>query len=191
MKDAFRPSKYTLLKYAIVGVLGTLLAADATMTVYSIRIASSMMSPQQEVNALTIQLKLLQADVKRAREIQQQMPTTKADCERFENSLPPAGSGYSVISADIEQIGHSAGLLIDTLSFHPADLAGRGITEVALDATVSGNYKSIVHFLNGIQHSQNHYIVDVVSLANERAGQAALPTVRVNLHLRSYFKAGA
>jgi type IV pilus assembly protein PilO len=190
MKDAFRPSKYTLLKYAIVGVLGTLLAADAIMTVYSIRIASSMMSPQQEVNALTIQLKLLQADVKRAREIQQQMPTTKADCERFEKSLPPAGSGYSVISADLEQIGHSAGLLIDTLSFHPADLAGRGITEVSLDAVVSGNYKSIVHFLNGIQHSQNHYIVDVVSLANERTGQAALPSVRVNLHLRSYFKAG-
>lgn len=191
MKDAFRLRKYTLLKYTIVGVLGALLAADAIMTVYSIRVASSMMSPQQEVNALTIQLKLLQADVKRAGEIQQQMPTTKADCERFENSLPAAGSGYSVISADIEQIGHSSGLLIDTLSFHPADLAGRGITEVALDATVSGNYKSIVHFLNGIQHSQNHYIVDVVSLANERAGQAALTTVRVNLHLRSYFKAGA
>jgi type IV pilus assembly protein PilO len=191
MKDAFRPSKYTLLKYAIVGVLGTLLAADAIMTVYSIRMASSMLSPQQEVNALTIQSKLLQADVNRAREIQQQMPTTKADCERFENSLPAAGSGYSVISADIEQIGHSAGLLIDTLSFHPADLAGRGITEVSLDATVSGNYKNIVHFLNGVQHSQNHYIVDVVSLANERAGQAALSSVRVNLHLRSYFKARA
>jgi hypothetical protein len=188
MRHVLRPRTYTLLKYAILGVLGTLVAFDGAMSVYSIHLASAMMSPQQQMSALTIQLKLLQADVKRAGEIQQEMPTIQADCERFENSLPPARSGYSVISADLEQIGHSAGLLIDTLSFRPMALTGKGITEVSMDATVSGDYKSVVHFLNGMQHSQNHYIVDALSLATERAGT---PGVRVNLHLRSYFKAGA
>ena len=183
--------KYAILKYVILGVLGTLLAADAAMTVYSIRMASSAMSPQQQIAALRIQLKLLNADLKRAREIQQDIPKTNADCELFENSLPPARAGYSVISADLEQIGHNAGLQIETLSFHPTDLAGRGITEVALDAVVSGDYKNVVRLVNGMQRSHNHYIVDGLSLANERSGQAALASVRVNLHLKSYFKAGA
>src|SRR5207253_1474428 len=160
--------KYAILKYVILGVLGTLLAADAAMTVYSIRMASSAMSPQQQIAALRIQLKLLNADLKRAREIQQDITKTKADCELFENSLPPARAGYSVISADLEQIGHNAGLQIETLSFHPTDLAGRGITEVALDAVVSGDYKNVVRLVNGMQRSHNHYIVDGLSLANER-----------------------
>ena len=71
--------KYAILKYVILGVLGTLLAADAAMTVYSIRMASSAMSPQQQIAALRIQLKLLNADLKRAREIQQDIPKTKAE----------------------------------------------------------------------------------------------------------------
>ena len=186
-----RQKKYVILKYVILGVLGTLLAANVAMAVYSIRMATSAMSPQQEIAALTIQLKLVRADLKRAGEIQQAMPKTKADCELFENSLPPARAGYSVISADLEQIGHNAGLQIETLSFHPTNLAGRGITEVDLDAVVSGDYKSVVRLVNGMQRSHNHYIVDGLSLANERAGQAALASVRVNLHLKSYFKAGA
>ena len=191
MRRDFRQKKYIILKYIILAVLGTLLAADAAMAVYSIRMASSAMSPQQKIAALTIQLKLLRADLKRAREIQKDMPKTKADCELFENSLPAARAGYSVISADLEQIGHNAGLQIETLSFHPTNLAGRGITEVDLDAVVSGDYKSVVRLLNGMQRSQNHYVVDGLSLANERAGQAALASVRVNLHLRSYFRAAA
>src|SRR5207245_6560019 len=155
-----RQKKYVILKYVILGVLGTLLAANVAMAVYSIRMATSAMSPQQEIAALTIQLKLVRADLKRAGEIQQAMPKTKADGELFENSLPPARAGYSVISADLEQIGHNAGLQIETLSFHPTNLAGRGITEVDLDAVVSGDYKSVVRLLNGMQRSQNHYVVD-------------------------------
>jgi len=178
-------------KNIILGALVVLLAADAVMAVYSIRMASSAMSPQAEIATRTMQLKLLAADVKRARDIQQAMPKTKADCERFENSLPPSATGYSVVSAELEEIGHAAGLKIDALSFHPKELPGRGMTAITLDAAVSGDYKSVVRFLNGIQRSQNHYVVDDLSLANERAGQAAVAGVRVNLHLRSYFKAAA
>ena len=75
MRRDFRQKKYIILKYIILAVLGTLLAADAAMAVYSIRMASSAMSPQQKIAALTIQLKLLRADLKRARDIAIGLPT--------------------------------------------------------------------------------------------------------------------
>jgi type IV pilus assembly protein PilO len=178
-------------KTVIFGTLAILVVGDIAMATYSIRMASSTVSPQQEIAKQTALLKLLAADVKRAHEIQEAMPTTKADCERFENSLPPAGSGYSVISAEMEDVGRKAGLQIASLSFHPKELGSNGITEVVLDASVSGNYKSVVEFLNGLQRSKNHYIVDDLSLANDRAQGGSSSDVRVDLHLRSYFKAMA
>lgn len=178
-------------KAIILGTLAFLVVGDIAMAGYSIRMASSTVSPQQEIAKQTALLKLLGADVKRAREIQQAMPTTKADCERFESSLPPAGSGYSVISAELEDVGRKAGLQIASLSFHPKELAGNGITEVTLDASVSGSYKNVVEFLNGLQRSKNHYIVDDLSLANDSRGQGGGSDIRVDLHLKSYFKAAA
>jgi hypothetical protein len=175
----------------ILGVLITLLAADAAMAAYSIRMASFTVSPQRELTSQTLQLRLLRADIQRSREIQHAMPKSRSDCERFENSLPPTGSGYSRISAELEEIGHDSGLQIATLSFHPKDLAGRGLTEVSLDATVSGDYVSVVRFLNGLQRSRNHYVVDDLTLANDRGGPEGVEGVKVNLHLRSYFKAAA
>jgi hypothetical protein len=186
MKRDFR-----LRKYVILGALAALLAADAAFAVYSFRMTSSTVSPQQALAAQMVQLKLLRADVKRAREIQKAIPETKADCVRFENSLPPSSSGYSGISTDLEEVSHKAGLQIATLSFHSKEIAGRGMTELSMDASVNGNYQSVVRFLNGLQRSEIHYVVDDLKLASERSGPQSLGEIRVDLHLRSYFKAVA
>ena len=64
------------------------------------------------------------------------------------------------------------------------------MTEVAIDATVSGNYKSVVGFLNGLQRSINLYQVDSLTLASENANQASANVIKVALHLKTYFRTG-
>jgi len=64
------------------------------------------------------------------------------------------------------------------------------MTEVAIDATVTGDYKSVVGFLNGLQRSSNLYQVDSLSLASENANQASANVIKVALHLRTYFRTG-
>jgi len=175
----------------IVAVLLLVMGADAAMAIYSVSMASSMHSPQQELAAQTAQLKLLRADVERARIIQKDTPASKRECDKFEDSLPSSGAGYSVVSSELAEIGHKAGLAISSLSFRQSDLAGHGMAEVSVDATVTGDYKSVVRFLNGLQRSANNYIVDSLTLASEPAGQSSSGSVRVGLHLKSYFKATA
>jgi type IV pilus assembly protein PilO len=178
-------------KVILLLVLGTLLAADSAMTIYSARVTSTDMTPQRQLAAQSALVRLLRADVKRAREIQQAVPKTQADCGLFEGSLPPVGTGYSVISEELQDLSQKSGLQIASLSFHPKDFTAHGITEVSLDAAITGDYKSVVRFLNALQHSKNRYVVDDLSLANERAGLAAQTDVKVNLHIRSYFRAMA
>jgi Tfp pilus assembly protein PilO len=120
------------------------------------------------------------------------MPGTKADCDRFDDSLPLARQGYSVITTEFEQLGRESGLQISSLDFRPADLAARGMTELLVDVKVAGNYKSVVRFINGVQRSQNYYVLDSLSLAKDTAGTpGSTGTVNVDLHLKSYFKGAA
>jgi hypothetical protein len=179
---------FTRKKIILLVVLGTLFAADCTMGIFSVRAASTTFSPQRQLATQDALVKLLRADVKRAKDIEVAFPKTKQDCELFENSLPPAGTGYSVISEELQDLSKNAGLQITTLSFHPKDVTTHGVKEVSLDASIGGDYKSVVRFLNELQHSKNHYVVDDLTLANDR-GVAGAQDVRVNLHMRSYFRA--
>ena len=183
-------SDFRLRRIVILSVVGALLVADAGMGVYSVEMASSKMSPQQELVDQTTQLKLLKADLDRAAAIRQDMPKIKTDCDRFDASLPPAGNGYSLISSELAALASAAGLQIGTLGFHAKELGGRGMTEVSVDATVTGDYKSVVWFLNGMLRSPNYYVVESLNLAPDTGGPVH-GKVRVILHLRSYFRSAA
>jgi type IV pilus assembly protein PilO len=178
-------------KTIIVATLVLLIAADSGMAIFSVARATSLRSPQQELVGQTTQLKLLQADVVRARIIKKDSPVAKRDCDEFENSLPLAGTGYSVVSSELAEIGSKAGLQIGSLSFHQNDLEGRGITEVTVDVEITGNYKSVVRFLNALQRSANYYAVDSLALNGEATGRVPSGTLKLALHLKAYFKAGA
>jgi type IV pilus assembly protein PilO len=173
----------------VVRGLAILMIVDACLALYSMK--PSMRFLQNELAAQKAQLKLLNADVKRALTIQQSMPQTRADCERFENSLPSSSTGYSTITAELSETAKHSGLEIASLGFRTKDLPGRNLVEIELDATVSGDYKGVVRFLNGLQRSKNHYIIDSLALASAPTGQDAAGALRVALHMRSYFRDAA
>jgi len=179
---------FSFQKNMITGTVTLLILADVAMAVYSAQKSNAPRTPVQELSAQNTQLKLLRKDVGGARAIKEKMPETKADCDRFENSMPASGTGYSAITSELTELGQKAGLQIAGLNFRQKEVAGRGLTEVVIDATVNGNYKSVVRYLNGLQRSPNVYIVDTLGLASEAPGQGAPGALRVVLHLRSYFK---
>ena len=173
----------------LLAVVGAFVVVDGGLLVYSLG-ASARVPQQQELAAESTRISLLRADVARARAIQRDMPKTKADCERFETSLPPARGGYSAITTELGELGRTAGLQIGSLDFHSTPIVARGLTEVAVDAKVTGDYKSVVKFLNGVQRSASYYIIESLSLApSGPSGPSG--AVSVDVHLLSYFKGAA
>ena len=179
-------------KRLILGTLALFLVADLAMAAYTWQMASASSSPQQLLAEQNTRIKLLRADLQRARGIRKDIPIIKADCDRFEASLPSGSSGYSEVSSELYSLAGKAGLQIASLGFRPKELLGRGITEVALDATVSGDYQSVVRFFNGVQRSENYYVVGSLTIdPDSSTRQRAHGSVRVILHLTSYFKGAA
>ena len=179
---------FPMQKRLILAGLAILIAADATLALYAMQ--SATRSSRSELAAQKAQIKLLSADVERALAIRQSMPQTIADCQRFENSLFPNSTFNSAVTDEFAEVAKRSQLQIASLGFRPKELPGRNVVEVELDATVNGDYKAVVRFLNGLQRSNNFYILDGLTLASE-PGQKAAGALRVELHLRSYFKNAA
>ena len=182
---------FTLQKRAILIVLGVLLAADLGLAIYSWQLSSSPQTPQREFDEQTTKLGVLKGDIKSAQSIKDNMPRTRSDCEKFEQSLPAASTGYSSIEAELDEIAKKSGLRIETRAQKQKDIPNRGMAEVSIDATVSGDYGSVVRFVNGLQRSQRFYVVDGLALATDAQSQAPAGLVRVGVHVRTYFREGA
>jgi type IV pilus assembly protein PilO len=184
MRHDFKLQRRLLLGGALL-----LAAADVALAFYSWHLAASPHTPQQAFQVQARNLDLLRADINRAQGIQKNMPNIQKDCDRFEQMLFPASTGDSSVVSELGAIAKKAGLQLDDLTFHHKEIANRNLTEVPIDATVSGDYKSVIQFLNGLQRSQNVYEVDNLSLATEAQNQTG--SVKVVVHLRSYFRTAA
>jgi type IV pilus assembly protein PilO len=179
---------FILRKRVILGGVTLLVVADVALAVYSRELSLAPQAPQQ---AEMVQHDLLSADIKRAQEIRDSIPAIQKDCDRFEHSLFPASSGYSAVRAELGSIARKSGSRLENIAFKQTDIANRGVTEVAIDATVNGDYKNVIGFLNGLQRSASLFEVDSLTLAPETANQASTNIIKVALHLKTYFRTAA
>jgi Tfp pilus assembly protein PilO len=182
---------FKLQKRLIIAALALLLAADVALAAYTWQSGSTPRNEKQDLADQTRQLEVLKADVKRAQGIQNRMPAIQADCDRFERSLFSASTGYSSATADLDGIAQKAGAQVQDLAFKQQEISTRGLTNVEITATINGTYSSIVRFVNGLQRSDNLYILEGLSLKGENQNPGANSQIKVNLHLQTYFRTAA
>lgn len=185
---------FSFRKRFILTVLGTLLAADTALAIYSWDLASAPQTPQKAFDQQTFQLRALKGDIDNAVRIKNDMPIARHECDEFEQSLPPESTGYSSMTSEFDGIAGKSGLQIVSLTNKPKELEKRGLTEVTVEVNVNGDYSSVVKFVNGLQRSKSFYILDGLALSAEgQSGQTrtAGGPIRVTLHLRTYFRQAA
>jgi Tfp pilus assembly protein PilO len=180
-------SDFKLERRAILFGVVLLVAADVALAVYSWKFVSAP-RPQQDLAILTRNRDLLRADITRAQDIRQKIPAIQKDCDQFEQSLYPASTGYSSVSAELGTIAGKAGLQWESRGFRENDLKGRSLTEVEIEAVVTGSYAGVVHFLNGLQRSSNVYAVETLTAKSEANQQGGRGEVRVTMHIKTYFR---
>jgi Pilus assembly protein, PilO. len=174
----------------ILAGLMVLLAADVALGFYSWHAANTLRTPMADLVADSRKLQLLRIDVDNADRIRHDLPTTVADCDRFEASLLPASTGNSAVTAELDDLSKKAGLQIQTLGFRHKDLQGRNLTEVELEIAVNGTYANIVKFMNGLQRSKNPYSVESVVL--QTGGQQGAPNdLHIGVHMKTFFRTAA
>jgi Tfp pilus assembly protein PilO len=183
---------FTLQKRIILVVLGVLLAVDIGLAIYSWELSSAPQTSQKAFDEQNLKLKVLRGDIHSAQSIKDDMPNTRKDCEKFEQSLPAESTSSSSIIAELDAIAKDSKLQIVALTSRRKEIPNRGMVEEIVEATISGDYGSVVRFVNGLQRSQRFYVLDGLALGTEAQGQAAATgPIRVGVHIRTYLREGA
>jgi hypothetical protein len=182
---------FTVRKRIILLGVVLLVLADLGLAFYSWQLASAHHAPQQQEAIEKKQHTDLKKSIDDAQKIRDNIPAIQKDCDHFEQSLFPASSGYSAVMTEIGATARKSGVQLDEVSSHQAEIANRGMTEVAIDATVNGDYKSVIGFLNGLQRSANLYAVEALTFSSDNNNQAPANVIKVALHLKTYFRTAA
>jgi hypothetical protein len=165
-------------------VLAVILLADVVLIGVQWRLNSSPHVQLGELNRLGMMEKQYRADNARLERFKTELPIDEKQWDEFFTThFHPAAAGYSAISEDLGALSRSAGLRSDTISFHQHLADARGLMQVDITTAVEGDYDSLVQFLNKLEHSDNFYVLDSLTLASSSVGK-----LRLNVQLRTYFR---
>ncbi len=164
--------------------LGVVLAGDVILIGLNWRLNSSPHVQETDLNRLSLLDKQYRADNARLARFRTELPADEKEWDSFFTThFHPATAGYSAISEDLGQLATSAGLRYDNISFHQHPPDARGLMQIDIATAVEGDYDNLIQFLNKLEHSDNFYVLDSLSLASGTVGK-----VRLNLQLRTFFR---
>jgi type IV pilus assembly protein PilO len=83
---------------------------------------------------------------------------------------------YSTISASIYDLANKNNVRLTRLSYTQA-FAIPGLADVRMDASLSGEYAPLMHFINGMERSKTFFLINGLRLTGQQGGM-------VNLRLR-------
>jgi Tfp pilus assembly protein PilO len=165
-------------------VLAVILLADVVLIGVRWRLNSSSHVQPGELNRLGMLEKQYRADNTRLERFKTELPADEKQWDEFFTThFHPAGAGYSAISEDLGALSRSAGLRSDAVSFHQHPADARGLMQVDIATAVEGDYEGLIQFLNKLEHSDNFYVLDDLTLATSSVGK-----LRLNVQLRTYFR---
>jgi hypothetical protein len=172
-------------KKITAAALGLLLVADVALIVFLFQVmrqGPDEMRAQRDM--LTSQEKLLRADVHRGEQIRASLPQVGKDCDAFyKMSFLDSTTGYSQIDTDLGEIAQKAGVKTTGFSFKQDEIKGRGVTEITISTSVDADYPGIIQFINGLERSNNFYMLGDLHLNSANAGM-----IRLDLSLRTYVR---
>lgn len=164
--------------------LGLVLVADLALAAVNWKMAAAPRDPDAELHALRQQRALLEADIARAKKIRAELGDVDRDGGAFfQKEIVSAQSGYSALSENFGDLARAAGVRASNITYRTGNPDKRGVIEIEIGATVSGDYANIVRFINGLEHSDTFYVLDSLTLGAGSSGGLGL-----NLHLRTFFR---
>jgi Tfp pilus assembly protein PilO len=121
-----------------------------------------------------LQWKALDMETAPLRGLGQRVDQSRQQLQNFyTRRIPP---NYSSISSRIGELQVASGVRLTRVQYTQG-APGAGLTEISLDAGISGNYPAIMRFVNSIERDQTFFIIRAMSLTSQQGGA-------VNLRLR-------
>jgi hypothetical protein len=110
--------------------------------------------------------------------------TTDAD-KFYESRLPTA---YSEVLAELGTLTKKQGIKLTRVQYAESPMleAGKALTEVRMDASLNGDYRPLVLFMNSLERDRMFFLISGVTLTGQQTGMVGL-----RLRLTTYLRPGS
>ena len=160
---------------ALLAVLVTVLAVRVGLdwAATNDRSTDALASKQIELKALNMETAPLRGLDKRVAQSRDEMK------EFYAKRIP---ANYSVIATRIGELEVKSGVRLSRVQYAQG-ATGSDLTEITMDAGISGEYPQIMRFVNGLERDQTFFVIRAMSLTGQQGGMVNL-RLRVSTWLR-------
>ena len=124
------------------------------------RSSDALAGKQVELKALDLQTAPLRGLEKRVEESRSQMLTF------YSKRIPP---NYSSIAGRIGDLQVKSGVRLSRVQYSQGP-AGSDLTEISMDAGISGSYPEIMRFVNSLERDQTFFVIRAMALTGQQGG---------------------
>jgi hypothetical protein len=139
----------------------------------SARSADALAGKQVELKAMDLQTAPLRGLDKRVAETREQIQ------DFYAKRIP---ANYSSIETRIDELQIKSGVRLSRLIYAQGP-PGAEVTEISLDAGISGEYPQIMRFVNSLERDKTFFVIRAMSLTGQQGGLVNL-RLRVSTWLR-------
>lgn len=161
---------FAVLLLAVIG-MAVRLSLDWAAT--NGRSSDALAGKQVELKALDLQTAPLRGLDKRVEDSRARIK------EFYVKRIPPT---YSSIATRIGELQIASGVRLSRVQYTQGP-PGSDLTEISLDAGISGSYPQIMRFVNGLERDQTFFVIKGMSLTGQQGGLVNL-RLRVSTWLR-------
>jgi Tfp pilus assembly protein PilO len=127
-----------------------------------------------------VELKAMDLQTARLRGLDKRVDHTRTQMHAFFDKRIPAN--YSSISSRIGDLEVASGVRLTRVQYTQGQ-PGPDLTEITMEAGISGEYPQIMHFVNSLERDQTFFVIRAMALTGQQAGQVNL-RLRVSTWLR-------
>jgi len=161
---------FTVMLVLVIG-LGVRLGLDWAAT--NDRSSDALVGKQVELKALDLQTTPLRGLDQRVEESRSQIQ------DFYSRRIPP---NYSSIASRIGDLQVKSGVRLSRVQYTQGP-AGSYLTEISMDASISGAYPEIMRFVNSLERDQTFFVIRAMALTGQQGGMVSL-RLRVSTWLR-------
>ena len=171
------------LSYAVVGILALDNVYLLAQMFFTWRAANS-----EDASALAQQTALMKSAENAKRPLQgldAKLTSSTTDADSFYGSRLPAT--YSDVLAELGALTKKQGVKLTRVQYaeSPVLEIGRPLTEVRMDASLNGDYRPLVLFINSLERDKMFFVITGVTLTGQQSGMVGL-----RLRLTTYLRQG-
>jgi type IV pilus assembly protein PilO len=118
-----------------------------------------------------IELKAMDMETVPLRGLDKRVEESRSQIEDFYAKRIPAS--YSSFAARIGDLAVRSGVRLSRLQYTQGP-RGSDLTEISLDAGITGTYPQIMRFINSVERDQNFFVIRTMALTGQQGGMVSL-----------------